>query len=970
MFDPSKFELDLDKSKNETNNDKAEWQAINTEENTANNSKVELETKPETQEVLGDFNDTEAKNEEVSTKQDDILASTETNNEIEIKVEENSETKIEEKNTWETVSDESVWQTEYEKNITKAPIQEESNENQVEEKIVFDINITSIEAILTLLTEQKYDFVVFEPSSEAVKISFRKDKVVQDTKYIKYPIYSNILVKAKVLTKLTVEETESEQEWAWETVIKNKTYKITSKVVPSDLWSKLFIKAAAIDKKVVKKEAKKTSMSQIFTFLWAIAFITLIIWWAFIGFIALNAKTMDDVKFFYSLWINLNDINNFIWQALAIIFSILLFIETIFLIINLFKFSLTKKEFKQKKIRYWILSTIVLIITFSTATAWMIIDQKIKSLPNWQEIAYWNVQVLDNSKLLSETFFGREWSLIQDTSNLIGPIEIKFDLTNFANKEEQKWLSIKKYTWDFWDDNIVETPVPTVIHNFDTKGNFVVQLTISEVDLQWNLIEKVVDNIPSVNISYVVEINEEKLNNWWKLVDFDASSLKELWKVEWYFMEDLNEPVWKWDIFRIWKPIFEETLVWMYIRRNDKESEELDKLFIISWEEISGLNGEITYDRWLINDLEFTLQVENLQSDFWNWYIEEYKWIIWDKEISQIWDIDNPTESSKITYEFDSYWTHDVKVVIKDSAWETKELTTTIDMAKRLKLLKALRIYNDWELLEDIKYEVWLNEYYINEIWIPTVIELDARFIKANNSLYTLTKVDWDYNSDWDIDESTKTWNYEVNTEWNHTITVHYEFTNRKIADDKINFKEQIFIEWLRKEAIIRFDITKESSYVPVAVSFDASKSQVKNEDIEKFIWDYGDGFSEEWDAVNPWHKYTTAWDYEIKLKVVTTSWKEYETSKKLILKPKPQSVEITASMKTSYTGQGIDFSSNDSEWQIIWYFWDFWDGKTSTEANPTHTYYKTWDYNVVLKLDFSNKNILEDAMNIKIIEE
>ena len=99
MFDPSKFELDLDKSKNETNNDKAERQAINTEENTANNSKVELETKPETQEVLGDFNDTEAKNEEVSTKQDDILASTETNNEIEIKVEENSETKIEEKNT-------------------------------------------------------------------------------------------------------------------------------------------------------------------------------------------------------------------------------------------------------------------------------------------------------------------------------------------------------------------------------------------------------------------------------------------------------------------------------------------------------------------------------------------------------------------------------------------------------------------------------------------------------------------------------------------------------------------------------------------------------------------------------------------------------------------------------------------------------------------------------------------------------
>jgi len=45
-----------------------------------------------------------------------------------------------------------------------------------------------------------------------VKITFRKDKVIRDTKYIKYPIYSNILIKAKTLTKLTVDETENEQE--------------------------------------------------------------------------------------------------------------------------------------------------------------------------------------------------------------------------------------------------------------------------------------------------------------------------------------------------------------------------------------------------------------------------------------------------------------------------------------------------------------------------------------------------------------------------------------------------------------------------------------------------------------------------------------------------------------------------------------------------------------------------------------
>jgi PKD repeat protein len=868
------------------------------------------------------------------------------------------------------VADEPVWQTDYEKTISKEFSEDLAKLAQEwESKIVFDINITSIDIVLALLVDKEYDFATFEPSEEAVKITFRKDKVIKDTRYIKYPVYSNILLKAKALTKLTIEETEHEQEWTWEKVIRNKNYKITSKVVPSELWSKLFIKASEIEKKVVSKEIKKTSLSQIFTFLSAIAFIALIIWWAFIGFIVLNAKTIEDVKFFYSLWINLNDINNFIWQAIAIIFSILMFIETIFLVIFLFKFSLTKKEFKQKKIRYWILWAIILFLAFSTASAWMIIDGKIKSLPNWQEVAYWDVQLYDNSKLLSESF-DKQWSLLQDTSNLIWPVQIKFDLSFYAKKEEQKWFTIKKYIWDFWNDNIEESPTPTIIHNFNEKWNYEVSLTIQEVDLQWKIIEKIVENIPSINISYVVAINEKKLTNWWKLVNFDASSLKELGKIEWYFMDNLNTPVWEKDIFQIGKPIFEETLVWMYIRRSDKTSEELDKLFIITWEDQVNLDWEITYTRWIVNDLEFEMKVENLQNDFWNWYIEEFKWVIWDKEITKEWDITNPTEASKITYTFKEYWEQKVTVILKDSAWETKTISTKIDIPKNLKLSQALKIFNNDEVLEDVKYEEKLNEYYINEIWVPTNLKFDARFLRSDNLLYTLKKVDWDYNSDWDIDESSKIWNYEVNTEWNHIVSVYYEFAHRKITNDIIKLKEQIFIEWLKKEAIINFDITKNSDYVPVVVSFDASKSQVKNDNIEKFIWDYGDGITEERDSIVPWHKYSTPWDYEIKLTVVTTSWKEFSTSKKLILKPKPQSVQISTSMKKAPVWQWIDFSSEKSEWQIIWYFWDFWDWNVSTEANPSHSYSKAWNYKTTLKLDFSNKNILEDSVNIEIYEE
>ncbi len=408
----------------------------------------------------------------------------------------------------------------------------------------------------------------------------------------------------------------------------------------------------------------------------------------------------------------------------------------------------------------------------------------------------------------------------------------------------------------------------------------------------------------------------------------------------------------------------------MYIKRNDKKSDKLDKLFIIKWEEKNELMWEIKYTRWLVNDLAFELKLVDLKNAFWNWYIDEYKWSIWDKEFTRKWDVTNPEKASIINYTFKEYWDHKVTVIIKDSAWETKKITTTIKVTKDLKLSRPLRIYNDWELLKNVDYDWWLNEYYINEIGTPTIIKLDARFIKANNTLYTLKKVDWDYNSDWDIDESTKQWTYNIAVEWNHTITALYHFAHRKIEWDEITLKEQIFIEWIRKDAIIDFKINKTSDYVPVIVWFDASTSQVKNENIEKFIWDYDDWIVEERDSIVQWHRYTTPGNYKVKVKVITSSWKEYFASKNLILKPKPQSVKIKTSMKLAPSGQWIDFSSEDSEWQIIWYFWDFWDWNISTDANPTHSYKKEWKYEVSLKLDYTNKNILEDIIHIVIKNE
>jgi PKD repeat protein len=153
-----------------------------------------------------------------------------------------------------------------------------------------------------------------------------------------------------------------------------------------------------------------------------------------------------------------------------------------------------------------------------------------------------------------------------------------------------------------------------------------------------------------------------------------------------------------------------------------------------------------------------------------------------------------------------------------------------------------LRIYNNSELLEDIIYEEKLNEYYINEIGTPTTLKLDARFIRADNLLYTLKEINWDFNSDGDTDETKKLVEYDLSTPGNHTISVEYTFVHRKIPDDIIKVKETIFVEGMKKDAILDLQIDASSEYTPSIVRFDASKSIIKNEDIAKFVWDFGNG--------------------------------------------------------------------------------------------------------------------------------
>ena len=850
-------------------------------------------------------------------------------------------------------------------NILNGNIKEQLKEENTS-SIIFDINIKSIDDLISILLKNEYDFLAIEPNADYVKISFKKDSILKETKNIRFHIYSNILLQAKKISKLNLEDNTKEQKSSWEYEFNSKKLEVLSKTIPGELWESLFLKVKISEKKQEQKTQKKTiTTSQAFWFLWAILLVALILGSIFLTFVVFNAQTPEDVAFFTNLWINLNDINSFLLKITTVIFSVFIIFESIILIISLFKAILTKKEFKRKKTIWTITGVFLTIVLFATWTLWITLDKAIKSLPNWLEMSYGNIQLFDNLLLTSEKFT-KENSIITDYKNLIWPIDIKFDLKYLVNQEQRKWFKINKYIWDFWDGEKLETQSPEIIHTFNKKWIFKVKLTLEWVDNRFpnKITTKDVLEAPSIGINYLVDIKEQTLSNGWKTISFNAKDLQPLGQIEWYLETNIEKPVYEWYLFQPSKVYFEKELIWMKIK-SDK-NKNMDRIFVVSWE-TSDIKWEIDYEVSIDNDLSYTFIAKNIENSFWDGFIKTFKWIIWNREYIKQADFLNLEESSKQTFKFDTYGRYTIKLILINTAWKKAEITREIVMLKSMNLINRIDIYENNQKLEDVKYDDKTKEYFLYDIWVPTILKFDAKNVRSSNPLYYLDEVEWDIWSDWAIDGNWKYLTQNFDLEQFEEITVKYKFIHRRNEKEVIEVIEKINLEFITKEATLVLNMKSNSEYAPAIVSFDASLSKIKDDNIVKFIYDYGDGIVEERDAINPWHKYLREWNYIIKLTVVTESWKEYFTTKNLVLKPADVKVDIKASMRKAPVWQEIDFLSTWSIGQIVWYHWDFWDGNISKEANPSHAFKKPWIYNVKLTLDFANNNTLSNSIEIEI---
>ena len=132
----------------------------------------------------------------------------------------------------------------------------------------------------------------------------------------------------------------------------------------------------------------------------------------------------------------------------------------------------------------------------------------------------------------------------------------------------------------------------------------------------------------------------------------------------------------------------------------------------------------------------------------------------------------------------------------------------------------------------------------------------------------------------------------------------------------------------------------------PMTVGFISTSSSASN---LRYLWAFSDGTSST--DENPFHEFNTPGIYSYTLTVSTDS-KCVDSSKvfsvsSITVNPTPVASFTGTPMVTTIFDPDIFFSNTSLSGNIVNWVYNFGDGASSTDANPTHTYATYGDYNV-----------------------
>ena len=144
-------------------------------------------------------------------------------------------------------------------------------------------------------------------------------------------------------------------------------------------------------------------------------------------------------------------------------------------------------------------------------------------------------------------------------------------------------------------------------------------------------------------------------------------------------------------------------------------------------------------------------------------------------------------------------------------------------------------------------------------------------------------------------------------------------------------------------------------------VDFDGSGSSDPEGVPLSYDWDFGDGGTGT--GPTPSHTYLYGGDFTVRLTVSDGNSTDFEETTVSIAEVNDQPTAITNGPFSAQVDQAISFDASGSSDpdnsdgspandQTLTYLWDFGDGNTSTQINPSHSYAEAGEYTISLTVD------------------
>lgn len=699
-----------------------------------------------------------------------------------------------------------------------------------------------------------------------------------------------------------------------------------------------------------KKPSEPISPATFLKFMGSLLFVGVVFLWSFLAYISFNPQ--QAIFFAQMFGIQVPDIQAILKTLVNGSFGLIFFILSIVWIVSLFRAIWTPKELKRKRLLWWLTASIVGILLFSVLSFWIYLFNKI-----WNTVyGDGSITMYDNDLYTHEA--SQNLARIYDTSNMIGPVSILFDIRENAKAMySQNGFSIDSFTINFdgatcsdgtsivrWTDPGNER---SIICTFDQIKTYNIQWTYVGKNILGKSEEKSI-NFPTIEVRWLLDIKNRKNTRGENIVTLDTSKIKNLGTPVWIYKESGKK--------RTESSITETVttipqIICLQIYNN---TDKCDRTFILQENWVTGLEWSIIASQDTVNPKLFHFSYSGIN-------------IPQNEIVNTEWLLNNESIICKrgddtCDYVFSGYGKNKVKFTIETANGDKKEMEAEVNVKEPLIVSRHVRVLNEaWNILNDpLTYQQDLKAFVLSDkISPPETITLDAQDVLSENPWYTLEDTLWKISNGKRIEEKRgKKITVTLDESLRYTIDASYSFrslTNALSGSVREIAHDSIVIDIARKSLVPIMDISTSSDYVPSLVTIDASRSKFSDGEIKKFRFNFWDGKPATEGDARQEYEYTTPGTKTITLTVVADNGEEASIKKTIVFKDTARMIDFTPSITPGLIGQTIDFEPIGNG-QIQDYIWNFWDNTPiSREPHPTHIFEKTWTYTISLTIVYTD---------------